>query len=116
MIELSLGTIAEVVGGSLTSGTDPTTLVTGSVEFDSRKVTTGGLFVAINGARVDGHDYAAKAVTDGAVGCLLSRPVMDGGNLFLALLSRQSRNTSGSAIATPQKTMPMGQWQRYYGL
>lgn len=79
MIELSLGTIAEVVGGSLTSGTDPTTLVTGSVEFDSRKVTTGGLFVAINGARVDGHDYAAKAVTDGAVGCLLSRPIMDGG-------------------------------------
>ncbi|MEA1025220.1 UDP-N-acetylmuramoyl-tripeptide--D-alanyl-D-alanine ligase [Corynebacterium pseudotuberculosis] len=78
MIELSLGTIAEIVGGSLTSGTDPTALVTGSVEFDSRKVTAGGLFVALNGARVDGHDYAAKAVADGAVGCLLSRPVMDG--------------------------------------
>ncbi|ARU46466.1 UDP-N-acetylmuramoyl-tripeptide--D-alanyl-D-alanine ligase [Corynebacterium silvaticum] len=80
MIELSLGTIAEIVGGSLTSGTDPTALVTGSVEFDSRKVTAGGLFIALNGARIDGHDYAAKAVTDGAVGCLLSRPVMDGGH------------------------------------
>ena len=36
--------------------------MTGTVEFDSRKVTEGGLFVAMPGERVDGHDFAAAAI------------------------------------------------------
>ena len=49
--------------------------VTGTVEFDSRKVTSGGLFLALPGARVDGHDHAASAVAAGAVAVLAARPV-----------------------------------------
>ncbi|MDT7655091.1 MAG: UDP-N-acetylmuramoyl-tripeptide--D-alanyl-D-alanine ligase, partial [Pseudonocardiales bacterium] len=49
--------------------------VTGTVEFDSRKVTSGGLFLALPGARVDGHDHAAAAVAAGAVAVLAARPV-----------------------------------------
>ncbi len=37
-----------------------------SVTADSRKVTAGGVFVAVKGGRVDGHDYVDKAIAAGA--------------------------------------------------
>ena len=44
---------------------------------DSRKVTPGCLFVALSGARADGHRFAAAALRDGAAAVLLERPVAD---------------------------------------
>ena len=38
-----------------------------AIVFDSRKVTPGSLFVAVKGTLVDGHDYIAQAISDGAV-------------------------------------------------
>ncbi|MFD9892319.1 UDP-N-acetylmuramoyl-tripeptide--D-alanyl-D-alanine ligase [Amycolatopsis sp. NPDC059027] len=74
MIVLSLAEIAGVVGGRLHRAEGSAT-VTGSVEFDTRKVTPGGLFVALPGERVDGHDFAAKAAEAGAVAVLAAREV-----------------------------------------
>lgn len=37
-----------------------------SIEFDSRKVTNGSLFVAIRGELSDGHNYINKAILNGA--------------------------------------------------
>ncbi|MBN9618710.1 MAG: UDP-N-acetylmuramoyl-tripeptide--D-alanyl-D-alanine ligase, partial [Actinobacteria bacterium] len=74
MIALTLGEVATIVGGTL-HGADPATVVTGSVEFDSRQVTAGGLFLALPGERVDGHDYVATASAAGAVASLVTRPV-----------------------------------------
>lgn len=78
MIELSLAEIAEITGGELAdiSAADAaSTVVTGTVEFDSRAVSAGSLFLALPGARSDGHDFAAQAVAAGAVGVLAARPV-----------------------------------------
>ena len=78
MIDLTLAQIAEIVGGELAdiSAADAaSTRVTGSVEFDSRAVTSGCLFIALPGARSDGHDFAAGAVAAGAAGVLAARPV-----------------------------------------
>lgn len=75
MIPLSLDQIATIVGGTLNEAADPHTVVNGTVEFDSRKVTPGGLFLCIPGARVDGHDFAAAAIADGAVAVIATRPV-----------------------------------------
>lgn len=78
MIDLTVAQIADIVGGELAdiSAEDAARLhVTGSVEFDSRKVTSGGLFLALPGSRVDGHDHAAAAVAGGAVAVLAARPV-----------------------------------------
>ncbi len=45
------------------------------VTHDSRRVVPGGLFVAIPGAHVDGHDFAETAVRAGASALLLERPL-----------------------------------------
>jgi len=78
MIDLTVARIAEIVGGRLdgvTAEEAQNLHVTGTVEFDSRAVTSGGLFLALPGARADGHDFAAQAVADGAVAVLAARPV-----------------------------------------
>lgn len=75
MIEMTLREIADVVGGTLHDCPDPEVTVTGAVEFDSRRVESGDLFLALPGAQVDGHDFAAKAVAAGAVAVLAARPV-----------------------------------------
>jgi UDP-N-acetylmuramoyl-tripeptide--D-alanyl-D-alanine ligase len=78
VIDLTVAQIADIVGGQL-SGISPeeatATRVTGTVEFDSRAVTPGGLFLALPGARSDGHDFATAAVGAGAVAVLAARPV-----------------------------------------
>ncbi|HEV7204407.1 MAG TPA: UDP-N-acetylmuramoyl-tripeptide--D-alanyl-D-alanine ligase [Jatrophihabitans sp.] len=74
MIRLTLGEVADIVGGTLRHA-DPHTVVTGTVEFDSRQVTPGGLFLALPGERVDGHDYVAAVTAAGAVASLVTRPV-----------------------------------------
>jgi UDP-N-acetylmuramoyl-tripeptide--D-alanyl-D-alanine ligase len=78
MIDLTVAQIAEIVGGTLAdiSPHEAAELhVTGTVEFDSRAVGPGGLFLALPGARSDGHDHAASAVAAGAVAVLAARPV-----------------------------------------
>lgn len=78
MIALTLAQIAEIVGGELAdiSPVEAAEVrVTGTVEFDSRAVTPGGLFLALPGARSDGHDFAAGAIASGAVAVLAARPV-----------------------------------------
>jgi len=74
MIPMTLGEIARAVGGRLyrASGHEP---VTAPVEFDSREIMAGGLFVALPGQRVDGHDFAARAIAAGATGVLAAREV-----------------------------------------
>jgi len=44
-----LDQIATIVGGTLNEAADPHTVVNGTVEFDSRKVTPGGLFYVSQG-------------------------------------------------------------------
>lgn len=46
--------------------------VTG-VEFDSRKVKPGDLFVPLSGGATDGHDYIQQAIKNGAVATLWSK-------------------------------------------
>ncbi|QNP62854.1 UDP-N-acetylmuramoyl-tripeptide--D-alanyl-D-alanine ligase [Streptomyces genisteinicus] len=75
MIALSLAEIAEIVGGKSHDIPDPAILVTGSVVIDSRAVEPGSLFAAFRGDKVDGHDYAERAIAQGAVAVLAARPV-----------------------------------------
>jgi UDP-N-acetylmuramoyl-tripeptide--D-alanyl-D-alanine ligase len=74
VIPLRLSEIAAVVGGRLADAGDGSATVTAPAFVDARTPEVGGLFVAIPGERVDGHDFAATALAAGAAGVLGSRP------------------------------------------
>lgn len=74
MFPMTLQGITAVVGGAVHDAPQGVT-VTAPVVFDSRRVEAGGMFVALPGERVDGHDYAAQAIEAGAAAVLASRPV-----------------------------------------
>jgi UDP-N-acetylmuramoyl-tripeptide--D-alanyl-D-alanine ligase len=73
MIEMTLAEIARVTGGRLHRATGEERVR--AVEFDSRAVGDGGLFLALPGERTDGHDFAAAAVAAGGTGVLAAREV-----------------------------------------
>jgi UDP-N-acetylmuramoyl-tripeptide--D-alanyl-D-alanine ligase len=74
VIPLSVAQVAGITGAALDAVPDPGALVTGPVVIDSRAARPGGLFAALPGEHVDGHDYAAAAVAAGAVAVLATRP------------------------------------------
>jgi UDP-N-acetylmuramoyl-tripeptide--D-alanyl-D-alanine ligase len=82
VIAMSLGAVAAIVGGALHDA-DPSTVVTGTVEYDSRAVGPGGLFLALPGEHVDGNDYAGVAIEQGAVAVLATRAI-DGPRIEVA--------------------------------
>ncbi len=73
MIPMTLPEIAAVVRGTVHDDAGRT--VTGPAFIDSRVAEQDGLFAALAGERVDGHEYAATAVEAGAAAVLASRPV-----------------------------------------
>ena len=72
-MRLCLETIAEACGSGIPA--DAKSTVVTSVVTDSRRAVLGSLFVCIPGERVDGHDFAVKAVENGACAVLAQRPI-----------------------------------------
>jgi len=101
MIEMTLREIAEIVGGTLHDVPDPAATVTGAVEFDSRRINSGDLFLALPGAHADGHDFAATAVAAGAVAVLAARPV---GVPAIVVSPASEPRSSGSAYVLAHDT------------
>lgn len=98
MIDLTLGEIAEIVGGRLVGG-DPSTPVTGTVEFDSRRIADGGLFLALPGERVDGHDFVTRALQSGAAAALVAREVAGAAGAQIVVPHLDRRETNAMALA-----------------
>src|SRR4051812_43351773 len=77
MIPVPLSDLVAVTGGRPAGGAAELAArgaaVTGPVVVDSRLAGPGALFVALPGARTDGHDHAAAAVAAGAVAVLAGR-------------------------------------------
>ncbi|GCD91702.1 UDP-N-acetylmuramoyl-tripeptide--D-alanyl-D-alanine ligase [Nocardioides sp. LS1] len=92
MIPMTLAEIAAVVDGSVSG--DPDLLVHAPAYVDSRNPIQGGLFVAVVGEHVDGHDYVegAHAVlgsrSTGAPSVLVGDPVAALGRLARHVLGR----------------------------
>lgn len=72
---MRLGDLAAVTGGRLTGG-NPRALVTRFV-IDSRAIERGDYFVALKGARHDGHVFVQDVLAKGAGGLVLSREMDD---------------------------------------
>ena len=77
MISLTLSRIADVLGGTLVlRGADSAdTVVSGTVDTDSRLIGPGDIFVAKPGEHADGHDFIPAAMERGAVLAIVERRV-----------------------------------------
>ncbi|MFM1846296.1 MAG: hypothetical protein RIS19_769 [Actinomycetota bacterium] len=73
MIAISLEEIAKAIDAELVG--DGSIVVSGSVETDSRQVTSGGFFVAKPGEVTDGHAFVESAVANGAVAVIVEHQV-----------------------------------------
>src|SRR3954466_4347937 len=71
VIAMSLTEIAQALGAELRHIDDPSRLVS-DVVVDSRAVTPGAVFVALQGTTMDGHTFAAGAVEQGAIAAVVS--------------------------------------------
>nr|WP_218890946.1 UDP-N-acetylmuramoyl-tripeptide--D-alanyl-D-alanine ligase [Actinomycetospora corticicola] len=105
---MTLAELARLVGGRLHRATGDER-ITGTVEFDSRAVTPGGLFVALPGERVDGHAFATTAVAAGAAGILAAREV-DGPAVLVEPLTDAhvpdaAHDASGAAVLVALQTL-----------
>lgn len=83
-LPLTLGHLARAVDGTLRAG-DPAAPVPG-LSIDSRALNPGDLFVAIVGARFDGHAFVADALARGAMGALVSDAAAVGSSSGAALV------------------------------
>ena len=88
MTSLRLSELARVLGVAV-HGTDAP--ITG-LAIDSRAVTSGDLFVAIRGDRVDGNDFIEEAVARGAAAVVSSQTLSDA-------IPHLTMNDSGAACA-----------------
>jgi UDP-N-acetylmuramoyl-tripeptide--D-alanyl-D-alanine ligase len=66
---MRLAEAAQLAGGTLSGADGPCT----SVDSDTRTLAAGALFVALRGARYDGHDFLSLASERGAAGALVER-------------------------------------------
>lgn len=71
MINLSLTKAKQIVSSDSSVNAVEFT----GVSIDARQIKPGNLFVALNGERVDGHDFLSQAKHNGAVAALVNRPV-----------------------------------------
>ncbi|MGZ8501892.1 MAG: UDP-N-acetylmuramoyl-L-alanyl-D-glutamate--2,6-diaminopimelate ligase [Candidatus Limnocylindrales bacterium] len=69
----------------------------GGISDDSRRLRPGDLFVALSGARTDGHDRVAAAIAHGAVAAVVERPMTAGGGVQLVV--ERSATALGTAAA-----------------
>jgi len=100
--------VREALGLELTVSRAP--VIFSGIGTDSRSLTSGGLFVALEGEKFDGHDHLAAAAAAGATGAVVRRgtPPIPGLILFevpdplraLGLLARARRRTlKGPVVA-----------------
>ena len=71
MKSLSLSTLAELAGAEIMSGNGER--VASGVGIDSRTIRPGELFVAIRGAKQDGHEHVKEAAEKGAIAALVEK-------------------------------------------
>lgn len=101
MIEYTAAEIAEITGGTILCGS-PQTEIT-NVQYDSREVEEGTLFVPVKGAKTDPHKFIEECLDKGAAASLTEydapqnavKPYIKVENTLLALQSIASHYRSG---------------------
>ena len=97
MIPLTLEEISVAINAA-TLNFDSNLQVTGKVVIDSRKVSPGDLFVAINGEKVDGHDFCHEAIKKGAIAVVSSKELVGIPTLLVKEGNAASKNVDQPTV------------------
>jgi UDP-N-acetylmuramoyl-tripeptide--D-alanyl-D-alanine ligase len=97
MIPLTLEEISVAINAA-TLNFDSNLQVTGKVVIDSRKVSQGDLFVAINGEKVDGHDFCHEAIKKGAIAVISSKELVGIPTLLVKEGNAASKNVDQPTV------------------
>jgi len=97
MIPLTLEEISVAINAA-TLNLDSNLKVTGKVVIDSRKVSPGDLFVAINGEKVDGHDFCHEAIKKGAIAVISSKELVGIPTLLVKEGNAASKNVDQPTV------------------
>jgi UDP-N-acetylmuramyl pentapeptide synthase len=84
-----------------------------SVHYDSRTVTPGGLFVAIQGNRSDGYTYIEEAIENGAVAVLAEKEWPGRPSISVAQVESPAGSGCGF-VSILWGSMPRALHDRYY--
>ena len=96
MAPMNLNTLIENLPLKVVAGDTHTSI--SRLDFDSRKVQEGSLFVAVRGTQTDGHAYLDKAIENGAVAIIAETlPATLAGNAWLTAASRSPSEASTTA-------------------
>ena len=66
-----------------------------TIEFDSRKVIKGSLFIAVKGTQVDGHDFIEMAISNGAIAVVCNELPMNINEAVTYAVSKNSAKALG---------------------
>lgn len=72
---LAVPDVWEGTKGLLVASRGPAQTTFGGASIDSREVRPGDLFFALRGERRDGHEFVAQALSAGAAGVVVERPI-----------------------------------------
>lgn len=97
MIPLTLEEISVAINAA-SLNVDSNLKVTGKVVIDSRKVSQGDLFVAINGENVDGHDFCHEAIKKGAIAVISSKELVGIPTLLVKEGNAASKNVDQPTV------------------
>ena len=97
MIPLTLEEISVAINAA-TLNLDSNLKVTGKVVIDSRIVSQGDLFVAINGEKVDGHDFCHEAIKKGAIAVVSSKELVGIPTLLVKEGNAASKNVDQPTV------------------
>ncbi|MDR2712021.1 MAG: UDP-N-acetylmuramoyl-L-alanyl-D-glutamate--2,6-diaminopimelate ligase [Clostridiales bacterium] len=88
----------EAFAGAQVLGQPESEMEINGINYDSRKVKPGDIFVAISGDASDGHNYMGQALRKGAVAFLLERPLPEFPNTP-QIITRDSRRAMAALAA-----------------
>ncbi|MEC7102198.1 MAG: Mur ligase domain-containing protein, partial [Actinomycetota bacterium] len=77
MKPLPVDVLATAMNASVNAALEVTGIQATGFAIDSRHITPGDVFCALEGERVDGHDFAAEAIAAGAVAIITNRDIAD---------------------------------------
>ena len=97
MIPLTLEEISVAINAA-SLNLDSNLKVNGKVVIDSRKVSPGDLFVAINGEKVDGHDFCHEAIKKGAIAVISSKELVGIPTLLVKEGNAASKNVDQPTV------------------